>query len=374
MTDADGSASPEHFMAVALDEARRARGDTSPNPLVGCTIVEDGRILSTGYHPRAGAPHAEIEALRDLEEEEATGATMFVTLEPCCHRGRTAPCTEAIVDAGIDRVVVAMLDPDPRVDGQGVESLRRAGVDVEVGLLRERALALNRPYVTYMNEGRPWVTAKYAMSLDGKIATRSGQSAWITGEEARRRVHEMRDRSDAIMVGTGTLLSDDPRLTCRIDGGEDPLRVALDARLESDPDSNIFDTERARTLLAVAPETADREPFLARGVEVVEVPVDERGRFELPELLGELADREIVRLFVEGGGRLLGDLFDRSLVDRVEAFLAPRVLGGSDAPSPVEGRGVELVEEGVELDEPSVERVGRDLLVSGTVVDSPHDD
>lgn len=373
MASDDASNRDEALMRRAIREARRAVGRVSPNPLVGCVVAEEGSILATGFHSGPGEPHAEIAALESLDGS-AEGADIYVNLEPCCHHGRTPPCVDALLEAGVGRVVVAMRDPDPRVDGDGLRQLRRAGVDVEVGLLEEEARRLNRAYLRYMTEGRPWVTVKYAMTLDGKIATHTGESAWITGETARRRVHEFRDRSDAILVGTGTLKSDDPRLTCRIPEGRDPTRVVVDARLEGALDSNVYsggdDAPETWVVVGAGGEQLSTEKVQAlerRGVELLEVETGEEGRIDLEQLLARLADRGIVRLFVEGGGRVVGSLFDRQCIDRVHAFVAPKLVGGARAPGPNDGRGIARMREAARVVDRETERLGEDVLISGFV-------
>lgn len=371
------------MMRRAIGEARRAEGRTSPNPMVGCVIAREGSVVATGYHEGPGRRHAEVAALEELEGS-AKKCDMYVNLEPCCHHGRTPPCTDELVDSGVERVFVGIEDPDPRVCGGGIRRLREAGIEVVVGVLEEESRALNRGYFRYIEEGRPWVSVKYAMTLDGKIATHAGESAWITGEEARRRVHELRDVYDAIMVGTGTFASDDPRLTSRIEGGVDPIRVVLDARLEGSLDSNLYavGTDDPETLVVVGEGVEEErvasgngaaekgEILRERGLELIPVSVGEEGWVNLGEVLEELAERGIVRLFVEGGGALIGSLFDRGLVDRVYAFVAPKIVGGREAPSPVEGRGVAEMSRAAELIDGELESLGADWLISG---DLPED-
>lgn len=372
MVDGQSSNPHERRMARALEEARRAEGQTSPNPLVGCVLVDPaGEIRAVGHHAGPGLEHAERAAL-DATDADPAGWDVYVNLEPCCHHGRTPPCTEALIEAGVDRVWVGTRDPHPEVDGGGIAALREAGIDVEVGICEEACRRINRHYFTYVEEGRPWVSVKYAMSLDGKIATRTGDSRWITGASARRRVHELRDRYDAIMVGTGTLTSDDPRLTSRIEGGTDPLRVVLDARLDVPTDANIVERagEGARTVVVAGPETegTERRSALAdRGVDVWSVSVDEDGHLDLGEVLARLEDDDVVRLFVEGGGTLIGSLFRRQFVDRVYAFVAPKIVGGSEAPTPHDGVGVDSMEGISSLGSPEFEQLGEDLLIRGDV-------
>jgi diaminohydroxyphosphoribosylaminopyrimidine deaminase/5-amino-6-(5-phosphoribosylamino)uracil reductase len=361
-------------MAEAIAEARKAEGRTSPNPLVGAIVARDGEILARGYHARAGQAHGEVDALSKLDGE-AEGADLYVNLEPCCHHGRTPPCTEAILKAGIRRVFVGTLDPFPEVGGKGVEQLRGAGVDVSVGVEAEASRALNRPYFKRITTGLPWVTVKYAMTLDGKIASRMGDSAWISGEGSRRRVHALRDTHDAILVGTGTLRSDNPRLTARLEGGQDPIRVALDARASAPLSAHVFDPDSSDAdTIVVTSDLADEskvQEMEGRGLEVLRLPGDERGRFDLEVVLRELARRGISNVFVEGGAQILGTLLDERLVDEVYAFVAPKLIGGAEAFTAVAGTGVEKMSEAVELEQLSIEVIDEhDVLIHGLIPDA----
>lgn len=365
----------ERLMAEAIAEARKAEGRTSPNPLVGAIVARDGEVLARGYHARAGEAHGEVDALTKLAPGEAKGADIYVNLEPCCHHGRTPPCTEAILEAGIDRVFVGTLDPFPEVGGKGVEQLREAGVEVRVGLQAEASRALNRPYFKRITTGMPWVTVKYAMTLDGKIASRIGDSAWISGEGSRQRVHRLRDMHDAILVGTGTLRSDNPRLTARVEGGQDPIRVVLDARTTAPLSARVFDPSSAQSdTILVTSDLADESKVCDledRGVEILTLPCDQRGRFSLDVVLGELSKRGISNVFVEGGAQILGSLLDEKLVDEVYAFVAPKLIGGEHALTAVAGGGLEHMKDAVELDELAIEVIdGRDVLFHGLVPDA----
>nr|WP_278199628.1 bifunctional diaminohydroxyphosphoribosylaminopyrimidine deaminase/5-amino-6-(5-phosphoribosylamino)uracil reductase RibD [Thermaerobacter subterraneus] len=363
-----------HFMRRALDLAARAGGRTHPNPMVGAVIVRDGVVVGEGYHRRAGEPHAEVEALRSARDQ-ARGATLYVTLEPCCHHGRTPPCTEAILAAGLRRVVVAMVDPDPRVAGRGLSVLAQAGVEVAVGVEADRALRLNEAYVVHRVLGRPMVTAKYAMTLDGRIATARGESRWITGPRARRWVHRLRDRVDAILVGVGTVLADDPSLTVRWHpGGRDPVRVILDSHARTPPDAQVIRAARhspAPTWVAVTPQApAVRTARLeAAGVQVLRVPADPHGRVSILHLLRELASRGIVHLLVEGGASVHGSFFAAGLVDRVVAFIAPKLVGGRAAPGPIGDPGVDALAAAPALHRPTWRRIGEDWMISGYLRD-----
>ncbi len=332
------------FMQRALELARRAEGRTSPNPLVGAVLVNNGRIVGEGYHRRAGEAHAEIEALRSAGAA-ACGATLYVTLEPCAHYGRTPPCTDALIAAGIAEVYYAIGDPNPQVNGKGHTQLAAAGIRVHQGVCAAEAFELNRPFFKFITAGLPFVTAKFAMSLDGKIATSSGESRWISNAASRRRVHRLRNLTDAVLVGVGTVIADDPLLTTRLDDTADlrhPLRVIADSRGRAPLSARIFDPALpGATVVATTAQCppAHRRELAARGVEVWELPADATGRVSLPALLAELGRRGVLTVLVEGGSELLGALFRERLVDRALACIAPIVIGGRNAPGPVGGAG-----------------------------------
>jgi diaminohydroxyphosphoribosylaminopyrimidine deaminase/5-amino-6-(5-phosphoribosylamino)uracil reductase len=333
-------------MRVALGEARRAFWQTHPNPMVGAVVVRDGQALATGYHLRAGEAHAEVDALRKLGMR-APGATMYVTLEPCHHVGRTGPCTQALIDAQISRCVVGVIDPDPRVSGKGVAALRAAGIACEVGVEQAACADLNAPFMTRVRDRRPFVTAKVAMTLDGRIATRAGHSRWITGEAARAEVHHMRALHDAVIVGTQTALLDDPALTARVPGRDpsarQPLRVVLDRALRLPMSHQVLADRAAPTLWAVASGRGDAARARlaeagAQGVEVLEVP-EASGGLDVGALLAALARRDVTTALCEGGGHLLASLLAGGWVDRYVAYVAPKIIGGAAAPGPVGGEG-----------------------------------
>ncbi len=359
-------------MRQALALAAQARGRTSPNPMVGAVIVCDGQIVGQGYHRRAGTPHAEIHALREAGER-ARGATVYVTLEPCVHYGRTPPCTNALIEAGVAEVHMAMLDPNPRVAGRGRQALERAGIRTVVGEEEKAARRLNAAFVTWITTGRPRVIAKFAMSLDGKIATHAGESRWITGPEARQRGHILRDQVDAILVGRGTVRADNPRLTTRLEGQADvrhPLRVVLDSRGRAPLQARVFDPALpGQTLVAATGAMAkERQRVLAeRDIEVLTLSADENERISLPHLLEALGEREITSLLVEGGHTVMGSFFRAGLVDEVMAFIAPSIIGGQAAPGPVGGAGTAHLADAVTLTDLRVEHIGPDLLIAGNV-------
>ncbi|MCE9607976.1 MAG: bifunctional diaminohydroxyphosphoribosylaminopyrimidine deaminase/5-amino-6-(5-phosphoribosylamino)uracil reductase RibD [Planctomycetia bacterium] len=355
-------------MARALELAALGRGGAEPNPLVGCVIAQGAEIIGEGYHRRFGGPHAEVAALA-VVGERARGATAYVTLEPCCHFGKTPPCTKALLAAGVRRVVVAMRDPFPKVDGGGIEELRAAGVEVEVGLLEEEARRLNSPYLKLLSTGRPWVIAKWAMTLDGKIATRTGDSRWISSEESRAIVHELRGRVDAVIVGAGTARADDPQLTARPPGLRTALRIVVDDLASLDLDSRLATT--AREVPVVVAAAANASPIYATqlrdlGCEVLLLEGADR-KDRLANLLDELGRRRLTNVLVEGGASLLGVFFDAGQVDEAAVFIAPKIVGGREAHGPVAGTGASRMIDAVELEQVERRFVGNDLFLSGRV-------
>jgi diaminohydroxyphosphoribosylaminopyrimidine deaminase/5-amino-6-(5-phosphoribosylamino)uracil reductase len=354
------------WMRRALELAERGRGHVEPNPLVGAVVVRDGQCVGEGWHERYGQAHAEVNAL-NAAGERARGASLYVTLEPCCHHGKTPPCTDAILKAGITRVVAAMADPFPQVSGKGAERLRAAGVKVEIGLGEEQARRLNAPYLHLLATGRPYVTAKWAMTLDGKIATAAGDSKWISNEHSRRRVHELRGRMDGIVVGIGTALADDPLLTARPPGPRTPVRIVLDSRGRLPVASQLARTARDVPTLVVTAQGLPEEmagPLREAGCEVLALPA-ERGRPRLEALLDELGRRRLTNLLVEGGSEVLGSFLDAGAVQEVYVFIAPLLAGGAEARTPVGGAGARAVADALRLGEWQAERVEGDLLIRG---------
>jgi diaminohydroxyphosphoribosylaminopyrimidine deaminase/5-amino-6-(5-phosphoribosylamino)uracil reductase len=351
-------------MRQALAEAARALGRTSPNPAVGALVVRGGRVVGRGHHPRAGAPHAEVMALR-AAGPLARGADLYTTLEPCDHFGRTPPCSIAVLEAGVRRVWVGSDDPNPLVSGRGVARLRRGGVEVVRGVLREECDRLNTPWFTFITEGRPYVTLKAAVSLDGRIATRTGDARWVSGPEARAWAHRLRDRVDAVLVGAGTARADDPALTARLPGGRgrDPLRVVLDSGLRLPGRLRLF-TQRSRAPTLIAHASARvRRP--GPGVELVRCRRGPGG-VDLRDLMGKLAVRGVTHLVVEGGARVHARFLAAGLVDFVAVVVAPKLVGGDGIPLAA-GRGPARMAEALRLEDVQVERLGDDALVSGRV-------
>lgn len=358
----------EDFMRVALQMARNAEGRTSPNPLVGAVIVRDGRIVAMGWHRKAGTPHAEIHALR-MAGELAKGATLYVTLEPCAHYGRTGPCAKALVEAGIARAVIAMKDPNPLVAGRGIRILKDAGIAVTCGVLEAEAVALNEVFLKWIAHKLPFVILKTAMTLDGKIATAAGESQWITNESSRRRVHEWRDNYDGILVGIGTVLKDNPSLTTRIPGrtGKNPVRIIVDSKARTPLDAKVVTDGQARTILAVTAH-APAERIAALQNAGAEILVSGSGeKVDLHEMMRQLGQQEICSILVEGGGRLNYSLLEEGLVDKVHAFVAPKLIGGQDALTPVEGDGFAHLSDAVELKHLTAEPMAGDILLTGYV-------
>ncbi|MBI3997222.1 MAG: bifunctional diaminohydroxyphosphoribosylaminopyrimidine deaminase/5-amino-6-(5-phosphoribosylamino)uracil reductase RibD [Candidatus Omnitrophica bacterium] len=360
----------QQYMQRALDLARRAQGFTSPNPMVGAVIVKSGRVIAEGYHRRAGLPHAEVDALRRAGAR-ARGATLYVTLEPCNHTGRTPPCCDAILAAGIRHVVVAMKDPNPITNGRGLARLRRAGVRVTIGVHEAQARALNAAFCKAMTTGLPFVTVKVGQSLDGKIATRTGESRWITSAASRRISHQLRSRHDAILVGINTVLRDDPLLTVRgmPHRADRPVKVIVDSRLRLPSDAACVSRQSpAPTLIATTAQTSEKADTLARrGAEVLAFPA-RRSRVPLRPLFQALVRRGIHSVLIEGGGEVIASAFEERLVDRVACFVAPLLIGGRLAPSAFGGKGIRRLADAIRLDEVVTCRSGPDLCVEARVV------
>ena len=355
-------------MARALALAARGEGFVEPNPMVGCVVVKDGAIVGEGCHQRFGGPHAEIEALT-IAGEAARGCTVYVTLEPCAHFGKTPPCTQAIISAGVRRVVAAMRDPFPQVGRAGLRELVAAGIEVATGALADEAKRLNAPYLKLVTRGRPWVIAKWAMTLDGKLATRSGESKWISGPASREVVHRLRGRVDAILVGSGTAAADDPLLTARPAGPRVATRIVLDSMASLASSSQLVRTAREAPLLVAAGGEAPAENverLTAAGCEVF-ICAGQTHAERVGKLLDELGRRRLTNLLVEGGSRVLGIFFDAGEVDEVHIFIAPKLFGGEGAPSPLGALGVERVDQAFGLDV-QMERLGDGVYVRGQTI------
>lgn len=358
----------EQMMARAISLARNGLGRTSPNPLVGAVIVRDGRIVAEGWHRKAGTPHAEIHAL-NMAGELARGATVYVSLEPCAHYGRTGPCARALVEAGVSRVVVAMTDPNPKVAGKGIAILQEAGIEVTTGVLEQEARQLNEVFLKWMTTGLPFVALKTAMTLDGKIATAAGQSQWITNEASRYETHRLRDIYDGILVGINTALADNPSLTTRLKEyqGRNPVRIVVDSRARLPLTAKLVTDGAARTIVAVTEQApAERvEALRSAGVEII--VAGSSNHVDMQSLMEQLGAMKISSVLVEGGGSVNFSLLQAGLVDRVYAFIAPKLVGGRDALTPVEGEGFQELDRAVELENIQLRQLGSDVLLTGIV-------
>ncbi len=368
----------EKFMRRAIELARRGAGRTAPNPMVGAVVVRDGRIAGEGWHKRCGGLHAEREAFAALTEP-AAGATLYVTLEPCCHHGKTPPCTDAIIENGISRVVVGSRDPNPLVSGGGVRILREHGIEVVEDFLREECDELNPEFFHYITTGLPYVVLKFAMTLDGKIASRTGASKWITGEEARTHVHSLRGRYSAILAGIGTVLADDPMLNCRIEGAHQPLRIIADSNLRIPLESNILKTaDTYPTLIAAAVKNPEKQKAIeAAGAEVICLPTPANAnckpKVDPGALIRELGRRGCSGILVEGGSEIHEAVLRTGYVSHIMAYIAPLLMGGREAKSPIEGLGFESPEAAAKLTNRRITYFGEDILLEYDFKKSKHE-
>lgn len=356
--------SHEFYMDLALNNARTMKGQTDPNPLVGSVIVNHNRIVGVGAHLKAGEPHAEIHALR-MAGDQARGGTIYVTLEPCSHFGRTGPCAQAIIDAGLKKVVIAALDPNPLVSGNGVKMLEDAGIEVVSGIREQESLHMNEVFNKFITTKRPFVTLKAASTLDGKIATHSLDSKWITSEDARRDVHELRSEHMAILVGVGTVIEDDPELTARIPNGRNPIRVVLDSSLRLPLDAKVVVDGAAETWIFTS-RTYDRskkEQLEHAGVRIFETAGETRT--DVNDLLRILGENSISSLFIEGGGTVNSAFLENRLIDKVVLYFAPKLVGGKDAPTFLEGTGFELMKDAIDLADGEFTKIGKDFKFTG---------
>ena len=357
-----------HFMQMALGLAEKGRGAVAPNPMVGAIIVKDGRIIGSGYHEKFGEGHAEVNAFRSATEAVA-GATIYVTLEPCSHYGKTPPCSDKIIEKRIGRVVIAALDPNPLVSGRGVKKLQDAGIEVVTGVLAEESSRLNEIFMKYIVKKEPFVIMKAAMSLDGKIATRTGESQWITGPAARERVHQLRSALTGIMVGVQTVIMDDPQLTSRIPGGKNPLRIIVDSTLRIPLEAKVLQNQDVAKTLIATTERADRNKAAlleAAGIEILTVPAKD-GRTDLKALMSALGERGIDSILLEGGATLNFSALEADIVDKVQVYIAPKLIGGETAKTPVGGDGIEKLCQAFSVIELKASTVGEDILLEGYI-------
>lgn len=366
--EASDQMTKEEYMAQALKLAEQGRGRTSPNPVVGAVIVRNGMIIGQGWHKKCGENHAEINAFEDAaaKGQDVSGADMYVTLEPCSHYGKTPPCAKAIIEKKIKAVYVGLLDPNPLVAGKGIDMMRAAGIQVQTGILEEECRRINEIFLKYITAKRPFVVMKTAMTLDGKIAACTGDSRWVSGPESRQVVQQMRNSLTGIMVGIGTVLSDDPQLTCRLEGGRDPIRIIADSHLRIPLDAKVL---RDENCIIAATRECDRKKLRTleeRGISVI-LTEPEEGKVDLQELMSCLGEQGIDSILLEGGGDLNEAALKAGIVDRAVTFLAPKFIGGRDAKTPVEGRGFSKMSQALNLHNMEVKKIGSDLLIQGSL-------
>lgn len=358
----------EKYMRLAMQLAGNAIGRTSPNPLVGAVIVKDNRIVGCGWHRKAGTPHAEVHALNQAGEL-AQGADVYVTLEPCAHYGKTPPCAKALVEAKVKNVYGGLLDVNPKVAGKGFKILEDAGIHVEYGFLQDELRKQNEVFFKWIEHKKPFIVLKAAMTLDGKIATATGQSKWITNETSRAYGYKLRDIYDGIMVGINTVIEDNPMLTARVDGGKNPIRIVVDSSLKIDINANVVQDKSAKTIVATT-DKADKDKILklqAQDVDVIVVDKDENDKVDIEKLLDILGQQNICSILVEGGATLSGSFVAKKLVDKVYFFIAPKIIGGKEAKTPVAGTGILNLQEALALKDIQIEKLEEDILIIGRV-------
>lgn len=358
----------EKYMRLAMQLAGNAIGRTSPNPLVGAVIVKDNRVVGCGWHRKAGTPHAEVHALNQAGEL-AQGADVYVTLEPCAHYGKTPPCAKALVEAKVKNVYGGLLDVNPKVAGKGFKILEDAGIHVEYGFLQDELRKQNEVFFKWIEHKKPFVVLKAAMTLDGKIATATGQSKWITNETSRAYGYKLRDIYDGIMVGINTVIEDNPMLTARVDGGKNPIRIVVDSSLKIDINANVVQDKSAKTIIATT-DKADKDKILklqAQDVDVIVVDKDENDKVDIEKLLDILGQQNICSILVEGGATLSGSFVAKKLVDKVYFFIAPKIIGGKEAKTPVAGTGILNLQEALTLKDIQIEKLEEDILIIGRV-------
>lgn len=358
----------EKYMRLAMQLAGNAIGRTSPNPLVGAVIVKDNRVVGCGWHRKAGTPHAEVHALNQAGEL-AQGADVYVTLEPCAHYGKTPPCAKALVEAKVKNVYGGLLDVNPKVAGKGFKILEDAGIHVEYGFLQDELRKQNEVFFKWIEHKKPFVVLKAAMTLDGKIATATGQSKWITNETSRAYGYKLRDIYDGIMVGINTVIEDNPMLTARVDGGKNPIRIVVDSSLKIDINANVVQDKSAKTIVATT-DKADKDKILklqAQNVDVIVVDKDENDKVDIEKLLNILGQQNICSILVEGGATLSGSFVAKKLVDKVYFFIAPKIVGGKEVKTPVAGTGILNLQEALALKDIQIEKLEEDILIIGRV-------
>ena len=356
-------------MRMALDLARKGKGWTTPNPLVGAVIVKGGRIIGQGYHQKYGQPHAEVNAIASAKED-VTGATLYVTLEPCSHFGKTPPCSDLLIDKNIKRVVVGTLDPNPLVAGKGIERLRNNGIEVVTGVLEEESQKLNEIFIKYIVTKEPFVVMKNAMSLDGKIATVTGESQWISGESSRKQVHSLRHELAGIMVGIETIIKDDPQLTSRTLNSRNPIRIVVDSQLRIPIASKVLtQQDKAKTIVATTKRANNEklDTLKQMGIEVIVIK-EKYERVDLRELMKVIGAKGIDSILLEGGANLNFSALEEGIVDKIQSYIAPKIIGGKEAKTAVEGAGIQLLKNAFKIDRMTPVMVGEDLFVEGYIV------
>lgn len=356
------------YMKIALDLAKKGRGVVNPNPMVGAVIVKDRKIIGKGYHEKCGEAHAEVNAINGATDK-VEGATMYVTLEPCSHYGKTPPCVDKIIENKIAKVVIAMLDPNPLVSGSGVKKLKEAKINVVLGVLEEESKRLNEVFIKYITSKKPFVTLKTAMSLDGKIATESGESKWITGKESRKLVHKLRNEVSGIMVGVDTVIKDNPQLTCRLENGKNPIRIITDSKLRIPINLKVIEEiNEVRTIIATT-EFADKEKIRnleKLGVEVLVVK-SKKNKVDLQDLMSKLGELKIDSILLEGGATLNFSALNEKIVDKIQVYISPQIIGGETSKTPVGGSGIKLLKDSYKIKNLTSKFVGEDILIEGYI-------
>jgi diaminohydroxyphosphoribosylaminopyrimidine deaminase/5-amino-6-(5-phosphoribosylamino)uracil reductase len=350
------------YMKMALELAQKRLGFTSPNPCVGAVVVKSGKVISNAFHEKAGFPHAEVKALK-LAGKKAKGASLYVTLEPCVHFGKTPPCCDSIVKSGVKKVIIATKDPNPLNNGRGIRRLKEAGIEVVTGILKEEATYLNRCFFKFITEGLPFIFIKVAQSLDGKIATRTGEAKWITSKESRAYVQKLRYRTDAILVGINTIIKDNPRLTCRLTPKKLLTKIIIDPHLKMPLKAKIFKEAKKVIIVTKKGKLTPKRKILNKKAVIVEVKCNKEGRLNLRQALQKIAKLDVVSIMVEGGGETITNFIREKLFDEIFIFIAPKIIGGEEAPTSVEGKGVSKIKNALYFKDFALERVGNDLLL-----------
>lgn len=354
-------------MELAIELAKKGEGKVNPNPMVGAVIVKEGIIIGEGYHEKYGEGHAEVNAFKSLKEDPS-GATMYVTLEPCSHYGKTPPCVDKIIEKKIKRIVIGMIDPNPLVAGNGVDKLKRAGIEVKVGVLEDKCKKLNEIFIKYILTKKPFVVLKTAMSIDGKIATRTGESKWISSEKSRLQIHNLRNKLSAIMVGVNTIIKDNPELTCRIKNGNDPIRIIVDSTLRIPMDSKVLQNKDNKTIIATTKRANinSMQELLKKNIKVIIIE-EKNGQVDLSELIKKLGELGIDSILLEGGSTLNYSALEENIVDKVMVYISPKIIGGEFSKTPVGGRGIDKLKDAFKLKNITTNIVDEDILVEGYI-------